>query len=295
MRGHNTLVIIAIALSITTCSANDRGNVKFAKKNRADMIFIPAATYTMGPSDPNWQAGNTTPPHQVTLNSFYISKYNVSYGAYDTYTKITGRPLLDPVAHKYHIFYRSSKHPVNNITWYQANNYCHWLQKSTGLPYDLPTEAQWEYVARNLGKKNWRFATNDGKQELGKNFPDFNQFRTQKGNDAGALSPLPIASIPCTPMGVCGLNGEVNQWMKDWYDNNYYAHSPINDPPGPKTGTKKSMRGGGLMYDSPRYAHNFTRDDENPNKKISGFRCVINSSIIPSKLGVYAEGNKYHS
>ena len=265
---------------------------KLIQKNRVNMVYIPAGTYTMGPSNPDWRAGNTYPPHKATLTGFYFSKYNVSYGYYDTYTKTVGKPLIgDPFLRKQHFFSMSKDHPVDGITWYQANDYCQWLRKKTGLPYDLPTEAQWEYVARDLGKKNWPFATNNGKQELCKNFPCEKQFDYQKGGMPGAIAALPVGSIPCTPMGICGLNGEINIWVKDWYQWDYYKHSPVDNPQGPKTGTKKVVRGGGAGG-SPEYNHNFGRAGIEPNKEWAGFRCVINTDTPPDKLGAYAPGKE---
>ena len=263
--------------SYSTVKSNRLKVQKLIKKSRANMIYIPAGTYTMGPSNPDWRSGNTYPPHKVTLTGFYIGKYNVSYGDYDIYTEVTGKSYVYPIGKSEKVFDRAPNYPADVLTWYQVNDYCQWLKEKTGLSYDLPTEAQWEYVARNLDKKNWPFATNNGKQELCKNFPCDKQFENQKGNIGKSLDPLPIGSIPCTPMGICGLNGEVNQWMKDWYQRDYYKNSPVDNPQGPKSGTKKTIRGSSPTTDSPEYSHNFKRYGVEPNKKWAGFRCVINT------------------
>ena len=177
-----------------------------------------------------------------------MSKYNVSYGDYDTYTKATGQHNIQKKYWNPHtgawIFFRDANHPVNWITWYQADNYCKWLREKTGINYDLPTEAQWEYAARNLGKQGWNFATDNGKMELGKNFPNTKIYATQKGNEDGDHLAMPIGSLPRNPLGLCGMSGQVGQWMKDWYSPGYYSMSPLNDPQGPKAGTKKAIRGG---------------------------------------------------
>ncbi len=288
------IVILGIGYGVysySTVKSNRLKVQKLAQKSRANMVYIPAGTYTMGPSNPDWRAGNTYPPHKVTLTGFYISKYNVSYGDYDIYTKSTGKPYVDALGKSLNVFDRAANYPADVLTWYQVNDYCQWLKKKTGLPYDLPTEAQWEYVARNLGKKNWPFATNNGKQELCKNFPCEKQFGNQKGNIGETLSPLPVGSIPCTPMGICGLSGEINIWVKDWYQWDYYKNSPVDNPQGPKTGTKKIVRGGGAGG-SPEYNHNFGRAGIEPNKKWAGFRCVINTDTPPDKLGAYAVGKQ---
>ena len=282
------LFLIAAIACGDNLKAKDIAVKKLIQKSRANMVYIPGGTYMMDRSIPEaQQTVDDYPPHKVKLSSFYISKYNTSYGEYDVYTKSIGRPYIQMDDKKINAFYRSADYPVDEITWQQANNYCQWLRKESGLPYDLPTEAQWEYVARNLGKKNWVFATNDGTQKLCKNFPCEKQYKNQKGNITKDFFPLPVGSIPCTPMGICGLNGEVGQWMKDWYGRDYYQHSPIDNPQGPNNGTKKVSRGSAAL-DDPSFALVFNRYGNDPNKGLSGFRCVINTDILPSKLGAYA-------
>jgi formylglycine-generating enzyme required for sulfatase activity len=222
----------------------------------ADMVHVPGGTYRMG-SD---KLGGMSAP--VTLQSFYISKYNVSYQKYDWYTQAIGKAKI----HKDDIsIFRAKNYPANYISWYQSNDYCQYLARITGLPYDLPTQKQWEYVARNNGKPNWDFPTNNGKQELGKNFPSFDQLEHQKKDLITGLGPLPTGSIPCTPQGVCGLTGAVNEWTKD------------------SEGDKRYMRGGGANG-SPEFANAYNAGAIDPNEKNGGFRCVINSDKPMSEL-----------
>lgn len=278
--------VAMIGLSLLSATwAGEASQTAWVADNLKLMVWVPGGTYIMGPSNPNWQSGNTYPPHKVILTGFYISKYNTSYGLYDDYTRLAKLRLLQ--SQYVGGFFRSAKHPVDMSTWYQANNYCQWLAKKTGLPFDLPTEAQWEYVARDLGKPNWPFATNNGQQELGKNFPSYDQLSDQKGNIGGGAFSLPVGSLPCTPMGICGMNAEVNEWVKDWYSADYYAHSPVNNPQGPLTGTEKTLRGGGPTDDGT-VSNNYGRDGNQPDAKNGGFRCVINSTLPMAQLKAQA-------
>ena len=275
------LPVQALASSKAKVQAKPMSLKQLVQKSLADMKQVPGGTYLMGASDKRFVTFNNTPAHKVRLISFYISKYNVSYGKYDSYTHGANQPLIQKAAYKcvpMGCKFRNAVHPVDNINWHQANNYCEFLAKKTGLPYSLPTEAQWEYVARNNGKPHWHFATNNGKQELGKNFPDSKMLTTE-----GGYFPMPVGSIPCTPQAICGLNGQVNQWVKDWYAPHYYSHSPVNNPKGPKTGTKKVMRSAGPSSDA-MFTSNLTRGAINPDKENGGFRCVINSTLSKKQL-----------
>ena len=160
------------------------------------------------------------------------------------------------------------------------------MAQQTGLPYSLPTEAQWEYAARNRGNPHWFFPTNNGKQELGMNFPNIAQLTSQPGNVIGAPSAMPIGSIPCTPMGICGMAGQVDEWVNDWNQRDY-GSAPVTDPQGPATGTQKVVRGGG---GSPSYENTIGRAGQPPSTPMAGFRCVINSSVPSDQLKAFAAG-----
>lgn len=290
---RKTVLLSSIALlTLNSCAAHsdDSAKVKqLLKQSRDNMVLIKGGSFMMGPGPKNkiYQGATNQPSHKVVLSSFYMSKYNTSYGDFDIYSKATGKPLVQPGV--IHAFFRDANHPANFLTWYQANDYCTWLAKETGLPYSLPTEAQWEYAARDRGK-DWAYATNNGKAEPGVNLPDLKDFQNQKGNTAlGLNTPLPIGSMPPNPLGLYGMVHEVNMWVKDWFSPDYYSHSPVSNPQGPKMGTLKVQRSG-ASDGGYQFGNNFLRAAVNPNMQNGGFRCVINSSLLPSQLGVYAKG-----
>ena len=84
-------------------------------------------------------------------------------------------------------------------------------------------------------------------------------------------------------MGALDMAGNVQEWVSDWYDVDYYASSPYANPSGPLTGTRKVMRGGSWANpaDSPiPFFQTTDRDSEEPaisKYSSNGFRCAKDS------------------
>lgn len=117
------------------------------------------------------------PEYKVTLDSFSIGKFEVSYGEYDLFTQEAGLSFLQEK--EFHYKVKLDKNDDSregdksaNAGWHQANRYCEWLVKKTGLSFALPTEAQWEYAARSRGL-NVPYATDTGYWDQGINYPKF--------------------------------------------------------------------------------------------------------------------------
>jgi sulfatase modifying factor 1 len=173
------------------------------------------------------------PVHKVTLDSFSMMAYKVTYEDFDVFTDATGNERID--IDEISISERAPRRPAG-VSWYGAKEYCQWLGKVTNLPFDLPTEAQWEYAARSGGKR-MLFATDNGRIERPRNFPDEWKYGEKR-------PPLPdVGSYPPNPAGLYGMSENTSEWVKDWFDEDYYKISTEVNPLGPNTGTKKVQRG----------------------------------------------------
>ncbi|MBV9082747.1 MAG: SUMF1/EgtB/PvdO family nonheme iron enzyme, partial [Acidobacteriaceae bacterium] len=105
---------------------------------------------------------------------------------------------------------------VTGVSWSDAVGFCEWLSKKEGRPYRLPTEAEWEYVARA------------GSSEL-----------FASGGDA------PLKAGEANSFGLKNMESEAAEWVFDWYGS--YDPQPQVDPVGPSTGWARVVRGGGIM------------------------------------------------
>ena len=207
-------------------------------KVKSSLRPLKAGTFDMG----DWGNGSgqyydidtySRPLHKVTLDGFSMMAYKVTYDDFDVFTDATGRQRIN--MDELSVRDRAPQRPAG-VSWYGAKAYCQWLGKLTNLPFDLPTEAQWEYAARSGGKRVL-FATDNGKIERPRNFP-------KEWTDEEKEPPLPdVGSYPPNPVGLYGMSENTHEWVQDWFDEDYYKKSPSKNPSGPATGTKKVMRG----------------------------------------------------
>jgi formylglycine-generating enzyme required for sulfatase activity len=274
---YKLLIVVISCLIFISCNGQSKKFEQFANRQFSEMVFVKGGSFHMGPSqkEKKWIAPNNQPRHKVNLTGYYIDKYLVTYANFDKYTELNHLSRIDEEGYKLKAFYRTPKHPVTTVSWYQANNYCHYLAKKTGLPFDLPTEAQWEYAARDRGQEVVD-ATNTGTSIIGKNTPSAHQLETQPGHLDNTRFPMPVGSFPPNPLGLYDMTGSIYQWMKNWYYN-YPSSAQIN-PQGPKTGTQKVVRG----QDDLIYIRNLV--SPSIKDETVGFRCVINSSKSMSEL-----------
>ena len=283
------LIGLGIITSLSGCKKASAENqqpspletMQLLEKQNAQMIFVQGGAFEMGPGPKEnfWLAPNNQPRTPVALTSYYIDKYLVTWGSYDFYSRANSLLLLEKFFYDHHTFFRNSDYPVFDITWPQAKAYCEWLAKETGLPYDLPTEAQWEYAARSRGQEV-QWSSNNGLYEPGKNTPNEKQILN---NPLGSFRPMKSATFPPNPLGLYDMTGSAYQWMK----NSMYGYpgTPQTDPQGTNAADKKMIRGGGYTMDTNVSGVYFRMSiDANTPDEENGFRCVINSSLPPDQL-----------
>jgi formylglycine-generating enzyme required for sulfatase activity len=149
--------------------------------------------------------------HPVKLNSYYLSKYQVMLQDFDLFFIAQGKPLFaleNRERLKATLYAPRSPAPVKE--WQEAKNYCGWLGELSGYPVDLPTEAQWEFAARNRGQ-HIAFPTDNGSLNYGRNFPHPDEKYT-----------FPVDKFLPNPLGIYNLSGNAIDWVNDWYDKDYY-------------------------------------------------------------------------
>ena len=148
-------------------------------------------------------------------------------------------------------FAQGDDHPVVNVTWNDALAMSRWLGEKEGVKYRLPTEAEWEYAAR-AGTKTRYYSGNDVKALLKvanlfdadakKNWQKWEGYALE-GHDGFEFT-APVGSFAPNAFGLYDIHGNVWEWCADWYDENYYSRSPLNDPAGPESGNVRVRRGG---------------------------------------------------
>ncbi|MCH7335762.1 SUMF1/EgtB/PvdO family nonheme iron enzyme [Acinetobacter sp. NIPH 2699] len=257
---QNLAIILLSSIALTACAKPSEKNNKntqpspelqqkiqqLVDKTKKNMIFVEGGSFMMGDFGPITRKDKlpitglyaAMPVHKVTLDNFSLNAYKTTFDDFDLYTEATGQPKIS--TQEVSRFFRQPNAPAG-VSWQQAHNYCQWLGEKVGIPMNLPTEAQWEYAARNRGEYII-YPTDNGEYELGRNVWSDEQ-RSEVKKSVGIDMPIPIlGKFPPTPLGFYDLATDGYEWMSDWFDPNYYKNSPEQNPQGPATGTLKSIR-----------------------------------------------------
>ena len=145
------------------------------------------------------------PSRDVSLKSFYVAAFEPSYAEFNLFLNSQGYPALEV---QEELRFNLPDHAAN-MSLEEATNFCAWLGGLTGLSMRLPTEAEWEYVARSRGlTPGW--ATDDGNFRAGENVPVTGDRDTSRAE----LDP-PIGTFPPNPLGVYDLAGGLYEWVSD--------------------------------------------------------------------------------
>jgi formylglycine-generating enzyme len=214
--------------------------------------------------------GSSKPLHKVTLDGFSMMAYKVTYEDFDVFTDAIGKERIN--MDEFDLKQRLPKRPAG-VSWYGAKDYCIWLGNLTGLRFDLPTEAQWEYAARSGGKRVL-FATDNGHIERPRNFP-----KEWDGEGRGSTIP-DVGSFPANPAGLYGMTENTHEWIQDWFGEDYYKNSPKKNPLGPVSGNEKVQRGSDVGG-SDSMALVFMRTKSEPQTLRSSFpKGILNGEVM---------------
>jgi len=219
------------------------------------MVLVPAGEFVMGADNDQVAA---MPAHPVYLDAYYIDVFEVTQNRYRECleaggcTTENGKHLNQPVW---------DEHPMMDINWYDAQEYCEWRGGS------LPTEAQWEKAARGTDERRYPWGNEPVTCE-----------RARYGECGWMTAPVGSSPAGASPYGVQDMAGNAWEFVYDWYERDYYKVSPSENPTGPDYDTGwKSERGGAWFYEADLMS-SIWRNHAKPTWHFDyvGFRCVIN-------------------
>lgn len=168
--------------------------------------------------------------------------------------------------------------PVVFVSWNDAKAFCQWLSRKEKRTYRLPSEAEWEMCCR--GGAAWvRYPWGNrlpGDHDM--NFGDGNPKLPESLTtvDDGYEFVSPVGNYPPNGYGLYDMDGNVMEWVEDYYDRNYYEGSPLEDPKGPSSGNSRVNKGGN-WFTSPSDCRCAFRGFSGPEMSFwnLGFRVVM--------------------
>ncbi len=212
--------------------------VSFSLLWGVQMVKVRGNSYTRGD---NAQTDDLFPEHKVKVNSFYISKYEVTQKLWNSLMGRRDWPV------------DGDDYPVSNVSWWDAVLFCNKLSEKEGLTpcydlqkgemikcnydasgYRLPSEAEWELAAIGGNDKN-------------RNEYSGSLIADNVGWIIDTL-PHPVGQKSPNSLGIYDMTGNVNEWCNDWYDLTYYRLAKLmpNNPKGANYSNYRVIRGGGF-------------------------------------------------
>lgn len=258
--------------------------------------FVVPAKMTLGASRREPGRRSNEIEKQVELQRpFYISVFEVSneeFTAFDIShsSGMIARVLLD-----------QKDRPVVNVSWGNAAAYCNWLSERDGLPlayikesgkwraqsplntgYRLPTEAEWAWVSRYAGmNKVLRFPWGDAMPPVkgSGNYADESARNLVsyylKGYHDNYRGTAPLGSFSANPLGLYDLDGNVAEWVHDYYSTSLTPRGKVLiDPGGPAEGKSHVIRGSSFLHGRFSELRWTFRDYGNDGRDDVGFRIV---------------------
>ena len=260
--------------------ARDKTLPSFTNSLGMKMVRIPAGSFIMGSSeaDIGWAIGtlaqgqplaleNEYPCHKVRITKpFCIGATAVTVGQFRRFVEETahvtdaeadnGGQVFDEKEGRFEQkagtswknpgWTISDEQPVAMVSYDDARAFVEWLAAKEKLPYKLPTEAQWEYACRGgipAAQFPWGDQLPDGRRA---NYADQStgfEWRDRTADD-GYKHVAPVGIYEPNGYGLYDMAGNVLEWVRDCYGEDYYRHAPEADPQGPGHGENRVMKGG---------------------------------------------------
>ena len=206
-----------------------------------EFIWVPGDCYGMGSDTGD---ADEIPVHEVCFDGFWMSRYEVTLGQYRKFLQETDDASgvdwesEDCPLHKdssYSLsgnrFGTDHKQPMVEVSWDGARAFIDWLSNKTGCDFRLPTEAEWEYVARSGGKED---------KYSGGSHIDRVAWYVENSKSSTHV----VGTKAPNSLGMYDMSGNVWEWCEDIYDKDAYSKHQRSNPVYESYGSNRVFRGG---------------------------------------------------
>jgi formylglycine-generating enzyme required for sulfatase activity len=233
-----------------------------------EMVFVAGGTFTMGCTVEQeddcyeWEE----PAHRVTLNDFYIGKYEVTQALWKEVMGTTISQQRDKVDKTWVLHGEGENYPMYYVSWDEIQEFIYKLNEKTGKDYRLPTEAEWEYASRGGNEsRRYKYSGSNSVEEV-----------AWYSDNSGGTTHV-VGQKKGNELELYDMSGNVGEWCNDWYG--AYSNSLQENPVGASSSSGRVNRGGGWI-DRARSVRVSERSNYPPDFCIAilGFRLACNSN-----------------
>lgn len=258
--------------------SREQQNAKFYLENlgngiHLEMVAIPGGSFIMG--SPEYESdADERPQHEVTIKPFFMGKYPVTQAQWRAVASLPKvKQSLNPNPSKF----KGAHRPVENVSWYEAQEFCARLVEKTGRHYRLPSEAEWEYACRAGTTTPFHFGETITSElaNCSAGDTDSSELKAKLRKETTAVGSFQVANA----FGLYDMHGLVWEWCADpWHKN--YDGAPTDGTVWEVGGdtNRRVLRGGSWSF-SPVLCRSASRSWNEPDGglRICGFRVICNS------------------
>jgi uncharacterized protein (TIGR02996 family) len=226
------------------------------------LVLIPPGTFLMG--SPAGETGHYGDEelHWVTLTrGYWLGIHPLTQAQWDVLMPDNPSAFPGPVR------------PVEHVSWYECEDFCHRLSSLAERHFRLPTEAEWEYACRAGTSTPFYFGNRIAPDLANYDYTyAFEEGETGKWRE----ETTPVGSFPANPWGLFDMSGNVDEWCQDYNDS--YPAGEVTDPQGPETGEDR-VRRGGSWWDYPWRLRSAFRYCFAPDERSDKIGCRVVMSV----------------
>ncbi|MBT9313682.1 formylglycine-generating enzyme family protein [Leptothoe kymatousa] len=240
------------------------------------MMEIPAGSFVMGsPAGELDRFDNEGPQHEVTLGRFFMAKYPVTQAQWRAVAAMeqVSQKLEPEPSH-----FKGELHPVENVSWHDALEFCDRLTLHTNRQYRLPTEAEWEYACRAGTTTPFHFGETIDTQ-LANYCGDHTYGEGSKGEYRKKTTPVNHFK-GANAFGLVDMHGNAWEWCQDHFHSNYEGAPNDGSSWEDREAEDRRVLRGSSWYEGPKFCRSAYRLNLTPGDRYNNHSFRVTCSVL---------------